>query len=199
VIYYKSTEGTGYKPYFYEAGLYLWKSPETSAAQKLYKEQSGEYNFTSDLNRGQRTYTPQTIEQIIKRGYLAVTSEAPETAILSDKQRTFWQGLDDIIRQVRQRYEIAEGNIYQIERSICYALSRIYQVESHRGGVPADAKERYRLLKQVQELYQQEREEKVSLWQDISRLKLAMPETAQQFLSAHRKVSILKDPNSELN
>lgn len=199
MIYYKQTEGTGYKPYFYEAGLYLWKSPETSAAQKLYKEQPGEYDFTSDLNRGHKTYTPQTIEQIIKRGYLAVSKEEPETALLTDKERIFWQGLDDIIRQVRTRYELAEENIYQINRGICYTLSRIYQVESHRGGVPADAKERYRLLKQVQELYQQEREERVLLWQDISRLKLAMPETAQQFLSAHRKVSILKGQNSELN
>jgi hypothetical protein len=199
MIAYKQPESAGYKPYFYEAGLYLWKPLTSSAPQKLYKEHSGEYDFTSDLTKGTASYHPQTIEQVIKRGYLAVAQAAPETALLTDKQRTFWQGLDDIIRQVRKRYEICEENIYQIEKGVCYALSRLYQVEAHRGGVPADAKERYRLSKQVQELYQQEREERVLLWQDISRLKLSLPEAAQQYLSAHRKVSILKDQKSELN
>jgi hypothetical protein len=199
MIAYKQTESAGYKPYFYEAGLYLWKPLTASTSQKLYKEISGEYDFTSDLTRGSAGYRPQTIEQVIQKGYLAVANAAPETALLTDKQRTFWQGLDDIIRQVRRRYEICEENIYQIEKGVCYALSRLYQVEAHRGGVPADSKERYKLSKQLQELYQEEREEKVSLWQDISKLKLSLPEAAQQYLAAHRKVSILNDQKSELN
>ncbi len=200
MIAYKQATDTGYTPYFYQSGQYLWKPFESPAMlQKLYKEPSGGYDFTSDLTKGTNSYRPQTIEQIIEKGYLAVAETAPETALLTDKQRTFWQGMDDIIRQVRRRYEICEENIQQIERGVCYALSRIYQMEAHRGGVPVDSKERYKVSKQLQELYQEEREERVMLWQDISKLKLSLPEAAQQYLAARRKVSILEDQRSEWN
>lgn len=118
--------------------------------------------------------------------------------MLTDKQHTFWQGLDDIIRQVRKRYAIYDRNIYQIEQGKCYAISTLYEVEAHRGGVAASSREQYSLTKRLQELYQLEREERVGLWQDISRLKQQLPETAQQYLSAHRKVSILNDENGDL-
>lgn len=188
---------TGYRPYFYQAGHYLWQPlTKESTLQKLYSQPSEGYDFTGHLPAFHR---PQTVEQRILRGYLAVPQTEPETAIITDKHRTSWQGLDDIIKQVRHRYEIYDRHIYQIEQGKCYAISGLWEQEAHRGGVPATSKEHYSLTKRLLELYEQERTERVGLWQDVSRLKLLLPETAQQYLSAHRKVSILNDQRSELN
>ena len=98
----------------------------------------------------------------------------------------------DIIGQVRQRYEIYEKNIYQIELGKCYALNSMFAIEAERGGVRLDSREAYSLSKSLREFYEQQRDERVRLWQDVSRLKLALPEQAQQYLSAYRKVSILE-------
>ncbi|MFA6424672.1 MAG: hypothetical protein WCW64_00635 [Phycisphaerae bacterium] len=193
----KQTTGTGYTPYFYQAGQYLWKPLSASTTpQKLYKEQSGGYDFTTEMPA---FYRPQTVEQIIQKGYLGVRNAEPETAILSDKHNTLWQGLDDIIQQVRHRYEIYNANIRQVEMGKCYIITDLFRREAYRGGAPADSKEQYMTTKQLQELYMQERDERVRLWQDVSKLKLLLPENARQFLSAHRKMSILEDQRSDLN
>ena len=197
MVEYKQATETGYTPYFYAAGQYLWKPLESPGTlQKLYKEPSGGYDFTTEIPA---FYRPQTVEQIIQRGYLAVRKTEPETAILSDKQSTFWQGLDGIIQQVRNRYEIYDRNVYQIELGKCYVITDLLKQEAWRGRLPPNVKEHQRLTSQLNELYQQERDERVRLWQDVSKLKLLLPEAAQQYLSAHRKVSILKDQRSELN
>ena len=166
--------------------------------ESLYSQPSGAYDFSSDIGQGAGFYKPQTVEQVVQRGYLAVPQTEPETASITDKQHTFWQGLDDIIRQVRSRHEIYDKHIYSIEQGKCYAMNTLYEAQAYRGGVPADSKERYSLTKRLQELYQLQREERTSLWQDVSRLKQQLPETAQQYLSAHRKVSILNDENGDL-
>jgi hypothetical protein len=191
------TEGTGYTPYFYQAGQYLWKPYSGSGIlQKLYSQPSEGYSFSSETPS---FHHPQTVEQIIKRGYLATGHAEPETAILTDKQRTFWQGLDDIIQQVRSRYQIYEQNIYQIELGKCYTITDILSQETMHRGITVPSKEHYRLTKQLHELYQQEREERVRLWQDISKLKLKLPEAALQYLSAWRKVSILQNHQRDVN
>lgn len=197
MVEFRHTTYTGYTPYFYQAGLYLWKPLESAAAvNKLYKEPSGGYDFTTEKPV---FYHPQTVEQIIQKGYFAVSRTEPETAILSDKQSTFWQGLDGIIQQVRKRYEIYNRNIYQIELGKCYVITDLLKQDAWKGGLPPNIREHQRLTKQLGDLYQQERDERVKLWQDVSKLKLLLPEAAQQYLSAHRKVSILKDQRSELN
>lgn len=186
-------------PYFYQWGHYLWQPYRGSTILKdMYKKPSGGYLFSGDTTVSTGFERPQTVEQVIQRGYLAVPGTEPETAILTDKQQTLWQGLDDIISQVRRRYDIYRQHIHEIQKGVCYALSTIYEVQAYRGGVPADGKERYRLAKQLQELYQLERDERVKCWQDVSRLRLQLPETAQQYLAAHRKVSILNDENGDL-
>ncbi len=47
--------------------------------------------------------------------------------------------------------------------------------------------------KRLQELYQEQRGERTSLWRDLSRIRLAVPESAQQYLSATRKLSLLNE------
>ena len=189
----------GYVPYFYEAGHYLWKPLSSgSTLKKLYNQPSSGYDFSSDSPKP-FFHAPQSVEQVIQRGYLAVPKSEPEIAVIGDKQRTSWQGLDDIIRQVRRRHDIYQKNIYQIEQGVCHAINAIYKIQAYRGGVPVNSKERYSITKQMRELYEQERDERVKLWQDVSRLKQQLPETAQQYLSAYRKVSILNNKYGDLN
>ena len=183
-----------YVPYFYQSGKFLaygipHRGPESSYFGKI----SG-YDFTSDLVPKKLTWPRQpTVEDIIQRGYFAIPKSEPETAIISDKKQTSGLGLGDIISQVRQRYEIYERNNYQIELGKCYAISSMLYIEAMRGCIPQDSREAYSISKSLREFYEQQRDERTKLWQDVSRLKQSLPEQAQQYLSAYRKVSILED------
>jgi len=183
-----------YTPYFYQSGKFLVHDMPDKTGSREPPGQSGSgYDFTSDLLQTRVYPRSQTVEDIIQRGYFAIRESEPETAIISDKKQTSGLGLSDIICQVRQRYEIYERNIYQIELGKCYTLNSVFTVEAHRGGVPPNSREAYSLNKSLGEFYEQERDERVRLWQDVSRLKQTLPELAQQYLSAYRKVSILED------
>ena len=189
-------DGT-YVPYFYQSGKFLLYDLPHRGPTSAYFGTSTGYDFTSDLVPKSRRPRGLTVEDIVSNGYFPIPKAEPETAILSDKKQTAGLGLGDIISQVRQRYEIYERNIYQIELGKCDTISSQLAVESSRGGVCMSSKEAYSLNKNLQELYAQQRDERVRLWQDISRLKQALPEQAQQYLAAYRKVSILEDDNGD--
>ena len=77
----------------------------------------------------------------------------------------------------------------EIELGKCAAMNAIYQHEAYNG--PPSSKQMYAKHKAIQDLYEEERTERTVLWKDISRLKMQIPETAQEYLGAHRKGSIL--------
>ena len=188
----------GYVPYFYQSGLFQWRPlPTAQAPSKTYSGAPATYDFTSDLIRKPSYSHGPSIEQIIERGYLSAPRSDPETALITDKQQTAWLGVDDLISQVKRRQEIYQRNVYDLDLAKCSASSSLFSIIAQRGGQPASPREVYSVQKRFQELYREQREERVSLWQDISRLKLAFPEVAQQYLSAYRKLAILADPTGE--
>jgi len=189
-------DGT-YVPYFYQSGKFLSYDLLNRGPKSAYFGTSTGYDFTSDIVPKSSRHRGPTVEDIINNGYFPIPKSEPETAIISDKKQTSGLGLGDIISQVRQRYEIYERNIYQIELGKCYTISSQLAVESSRGGVCMNSKEAYSLNKSLRELYEQQRDERVRLWQDISRLKQTLPEQAQQYLSAYRKVSILEESEGD--
>ena len=184
-------DGT-YVPYFYQSGRFLSYDIPHRAARSSYFGRTTGYDFTSDIVPNSSWPRSPNVEDIINKGYFPIPKAEPETAIISDKKHTSSLGLGGIINQVRQRYEIYDRNIYQIELGKCYTISSQLAVESSRGGVYMSSREAYSLNKSLRELYEQQRDERVRLWQDISRLKQSLPEQAQQYLSAYRKVSILE-------
>ena len=189
-------DGT-YVPYFYQSGKFLsYDIPQRSHKSAYFGTSTG-YDFTSDIVPKSDRLRGPTVEDIINNGYFPIPRSEPETAIISDKKHTAGLGLGDIISQVRQRYEIYERNIYQIELGKCYTISSQLAVESSRGGVCMSSREAYSLNKSLRELYEQQRDERVRLWQDISRLRQSLPEQAQQYLAAYRKVSILEDDKGD--
>ncbi len=185
--------GAGYMPYFYQSGKFLlYNLPHKSLNSGEFVA-SKSYDFTSDIvPKNSRSKQP-TVEDILRKGYFAIPNSEPETALISDKTHTTKLGLGDIINQIRDRYLIYEKNMYQIEMSKCYAVSSQMAVEASRGGVRTSSREAYSLTKNIGELYLQQNEERRSLWADISRLKQALPEQAQSYLSSYRKLSILED------
>jgi len=187
-----------YAPYFYQSGKFIaYNMPDKTGLGSVLDQGYARYDFTSDLIQGKQYSRHQsTVEDILRNGYFPIQKTEPETAILSDKKQTSGLGLSDVIGQVRQRYEIYEKNIYQIELGKCYALSSMFYIEAMRGGVRQDSREAYSLTKSLREFYEQERDERARLWQDVSRLKQVLPEQAQQYLTAYRKISILEDDST---
>ena len=98
---------------------------------------------------------------------------------------------DFLCAEVRKRYEIYERNLYEIELGKCAATNSLYAHWAYHG--PPSARHFYSRHKRLQELYEQERDERTSLWKDVSRLRQALPESAQAYLSSHRKLQALDD------
>jgi len=187
---------SGYRPYFYQSGKFLsYEIPHTSSESSYFPRTSG-YDFTSDIVHKNNWPKTQTVEDIISSGYFPIPKSEPETAIITDKKHTSKLGLDDVISQIRGRYEIYENNIYQIELGKCYAMNSIFAVEADRGGVSMNSREAYSLSKSLREFYEQQRDERSRLWSDVSKLKLLLPEQSQSYLSSYRKVSILEDDST---
>ena len=183
---------TDYIAYFYEPGFaQRYRGNKSSVPGDANSRPAATYDFSSDLTGKTGFYHGPTVEQIIVSGYLAIPRGDPVKAIISDKKHTSWLGLDDVISQVRKRHELYQANMYGIELGKCAAMNSVHDHEAHHG--PADSRIEYSLNKRLDKLYKDQRDERVSLWQDISKLRLLLPENAQQYLSAYRKLSILED------
>lgn len=143
------------------------------------------YDFSSE----------QTVEDLIARGYLAIPTGDPVTATLADKRHTAWLGLDDAIRQIRARYELYERNMHGILYGTAAATNALHTWHAERGW-PSD-RQLDNLHKTLQNLYGQQREERVSLWRDLSRVRATVPEAVQLYLSAWRKRALLDDAEGE--
>ena len=187
----------GYVPYFYESGLHqLYLKPPHHAPQDAQGSSHSRYDFSSDAIPSHPFERPQSVEQIVARGYFAAPAGAPETAIISDRKHTAWLGLDDVIQQVRWRHGLYEQTMHELDLAVCEANSAVFRQEADQGG-PANEKQRYAANKMIQDIYEQKRAERLTLWRDVSKLKLALPEIAQQYLSAYRKSAILEDTQGD--
>ncbi len=185
-----------YVVYFYESGLsQQYQQRQKDLLAGLNYGPPSSYDFSSDLIRKTSFPRPLTVEQIITSGYFAVPKNDPVEAIITDKKHTSRLGLDDVIGQVRNRYELYERNLYELEISKCAAVNSFYAHEAYHG--PVDSKLEYSVNKRLDKLYEQQRLERTNLWRDVSRLKLLLPERAQEYLGAYRKVSILEDDEGD--
>ena len=186
-----------YVIYFYESGLSgQYRQRQKDLWAGLNEGPAGFYDFSSDLLRRRPAPVGQTVEQIVRKGYLSIPRSEPETAIVTDRKNTAWLGLDDIIGQIRNRYRVYESNLHELERAKCTAINCLHEHEAYHG--PATSKVEYSVHKRLDGLYSEQREERINLWRDVSRLKLQLPEAAQNYLNAYRKTSILEDKQGDL-
>jgi hypothetical protein len=185
-----------YVIYFYESGLSKqYQQRQKNLLTGLNYGKPFSYDFSSDLSVKRPWPAMQTVEDVIQRGYLSIPGSELETAIISDRKNTSWLGLDDLIGQIRNRYQVYERNIYEMEVAKCTAINCLFEHQAYHG--PTDGKVEYSVNKRLDGLYSEQREERVNLWRDISRLRLLLPEQAQNYLSAYRKVSILEDDKGD--
>lgn len=186
-----------YVIYFYESGLSKqYQQRQKNIFTRLNYGPAALYDFSSDLSVRQSWPAPQTVEQIVSNGYLSIPKSEPETAIISDRKNTSWLGLDDLIGQISNRYKVYENNIYELEVAKCTAINCLFEHQAYHG--PTNTKVEYSVNKRLDGLYSEQREERTNLWRDISRLKILLPEQAQNYLSAYRKVSILEDKKGDM-
>lgn len=195
----RSVQGSEYVPYFYESGQFLrYDRPVNRRPVSNYFLSSG-YNFSSDKASSKfDPEKPQTVEQIIYQGYLSLPTGDPVTAMITDKKHTAWLGLDDAISQIRQRYEIYDKNIEMIEQNKCAAMNVFLSHYDKVKPMEVDDRIYYSLNKNIQRLYSQQIDERVNLWRDISRIKQLLPEAAQQYLSAARKISVIDETKGDI-
>lgn len=137
----------------------------------------------------------QTVESIIARGYLAVPTGDPVTVLLTDRRHTAWLGLDDAIGQIRARYLLYARNMRSILYATAAATNALHTWKAERGWY--NERQLDNQHKTLQSLYAQEREERLSLWRDLARVRATFPEIVQQYLSAERKLTLLEDSGGE--
>ena len=135
---------------------------------------------------------PQTVEQLIYQGFFAAPRYDSETAILHDKKHTSWMALDDVLGQIRDRYDIYKRNMLDIQWSQCYAFN-----EMARGGWPPSEEQHALYERRMQDLRSEQRDERITFWRDVSRIRERIPESAQQYLSAFRKIELLDDTGGD--
>ena len=185
--------GAEYIPYFYESGQFLrYNEPVKNRRAQTYFMSSG-YNFSSEGSSILDPEQPQTVEQIIYQGYLAIPTGDPVTAMITDKKNTAWLGLDDAISQIRKRYEIYEQNIEMLEENKCNSMNVFLAHYDKVKPMSVDDRIYYSLNKNIQRLYTQQMDERVNLWRDVSRIRQSLPESAQQYLAAVRKNTVMDD------
>lgn len=129
---------------------------------------------------------PQTVEDLVRDGYFAISKREPETAVLVDRQDIAWLTLDDALTQIREREDIYRQNMLELEWAKCYAFG-----ELARQGWPASDEKAALYQRRIADLHADQRAERVRFWNDLSRVRQLVPPSAQAYLSAIRKSQIL--------
>ncbi len=132
-----------------------------------------------------------SIDGIVTAGRLAVPGADPILALATDRRLTSFLSLDDAIGQVRRRYEIYARHLDEIEQSRLRMVNAATSWRQPPFWIPEEDDPDVR--EAVDRLEQQKREERLSLWRDVSRLRQAIPESAQEYLGAYRRARIMQD------
>ena len=182
-----------YIPYFYGSGQFLrYNGPVKNKPVQTDFISLG-YDFSSEGSSILDPEQPQTVEQIIYQGYLAIPTGDPVTAMITDKKHTAWLGLDDAINLIRQRHDLFQQNIEMIEQNKCNSMNVFLAHYDKVKPMPVDDRIYYSLNKNIQRLYTQQMDEQTDLWRDVLRIRQSLPESAQQYLAAVRKNAIMDE------
>jgi hypothetical protein len=132
-----------------------------------------------------------SLERILSDGRLSVPRAEPAEAMLIDRQRTQQLGLDDVITQIQWRYDLYRQHMDELQQTELTVLNAHHTWHDPWGIV--DDRRDPELRRELDSVEQQRRAERLSLWRDLSRLRQAVPDWAERYLSAYRKVQLVKD------
>ena len=146
-----------YVPEVYRERTYhLYGHPSRVHRALSRSEPDTTYNFSTLRTTGRLDDGPQTVEQLIRQGYLSIPNSEPETAVISDRKSTSWMGLDNAIAQIRGRQQIYRANIDAIDQSMCDAVNELYGHEAAQGHTATDGQRRT-LAQRLQDLSEEKR------------------------------------------
>ena len=169
------------------------RKPRITIMKPAHAYERKPLRISSELSPFPKHDPPQTVEQLVTDGYFSLSKTEPELALIDDRQRSAWMGLDDTIAQIQVRQDIYKRHMDELLMGECYAFRAL-----SRGGFPPSEEQYANYNRQMQDLSMQRRAERVSFWRDVSRLRQAIPENLQQYLGALRKSQILGDTPGDL-
>ena len=132
-----------------------------------------------------------TLDRIVSDGRLPIPRADPAEAMLIDRQRTQHLGLDDAITQLQWRCDLYRQHMDELQQAELTILNA-HRTWADLWGIVDDRRDP-ELRRELDGVEQQRREERLSLWRDLSRLRQAVPDWAERYLSAYRKVQLVKD------
>jgi len=108
---------------YHRARAYGAQAPNASypPVSKRYEP----FEFFRDPKPASIDRGPQTVEDLVRDGYFAVSKREPETAVIVDRQDMAWLSLDDALTQIREREDIYRKNLLEIEWAKCYAFGEL--------------------------------------------------------------------------
>ena len=177
--------------------------PSSSRYQSLsdygpadYDGRNGSRSFRAAplAKQGSRGDQQTSVDQVVMNGYMPICHTEPIGGILGDGKTASWMQVDDLICQIRSRYEIYSLHMYGLLRE--EILTRNAAMNWHRppGWTPMEDPD---VLRSVQALESQRRQERTGLWRDVSQLRQSLPQLAREYLSAHRRSEILRDGDDQ--
>ena len=190
-----------HKPYDLsaEGGVTRHLAPGTRIASGKYPVVTGlEHDEMGHPTGSPKLHTQMTAKRRKKLQTLA--SELPVPKIYGPNEGNIllvgWGSTQGPLREAVDKARAAGDSVSALQFKIPAATNSLYAHWAYHG-LP-DAKQFYSRHKRIQELYQEQREERVNLWRDVSRLRLALPETAQAYLSSYRKLTAFQDKPGDL-
>lgn len=136
---------------------------------------------TPDPSRG--------LEAIVRAGKFHPPRSEPALAMITDRQYIAGLGLDDVIRQIRQRLDL-----YRLHMNGLTAEELSAREAAQSWFDPLNTWQRDPQFQAImREIDQRRRGEQLACWRDLSRLRQSLPEWAQLYLTALRKTQILDD------
>lgn len=151
---------------------------------------SQSYPSAGGMNQEVATSASKSIDGIVAAGRLAVPGADPILALATDRMLTSFLSLDDAIGQVRRRYDIYARHVDEIEQSRLRMVNASTSWRQPPFWIPEEDDPEVR--EAVDRLEQQKREERLSLWRDVSRLRQTIPQSAQEYLGACRRTQIIE-------
>lgn len=135
------------------------------------------------------------IEHVIASGEFSIPPGEPAAAVITDKRFVAGLGLSDVVQQIRARYELYRRHFQDIEYAKCTITNALHRWEAERGWPSAE--QISALYQTLQRLEAEQRGERITLWRDISRLRLELPDHAREYLAALRKEDLLNLPRGD--
>lgn len=116
----------------------------------------------------------------------------PLAQFLSGKREFLTKSLEEIVALIREREQIRDINIYQIDKDICKTRTQMFNLPWRRYEINFDlGKIHQTLQKQVVALNREKRLEEIACWRDVTRLKSDLRESLEELAQEKRKQSLL--------